>query len=88
MGRLYKPWSYVGASITESELSDFISNILPHFMVAYSQSKNTVLRTEKQLRHWFASFQDSKYPILEYVPCAAWFFRAKPDVFATRWSEF
>ena len=41
MGRLFKPWSYVGAAITESELSDFISNILHHFMVAHSQSKNT-----------------------------------------------
>ena len=59
MGRLFKPWRIVGASITESELSDSISIILHHFMVAHSQSKNTVLRTEKQLRHWFASFQDS-----------------------------
>ena len=73
MGRLFKPWRIVGVSITESELSDSTSNILHHFMVAYSQSnelplkdrpcashlKNTVLRTEKQLRHWFASFQDS-----------------------------
>ena len=41
MGRLFKPWRIVGASITESELSDFISNILHHFMVAHSQSKNT-----------------------------------------------
>jgi len=59
MGGLFKPWRIVGVSITESELSDSSSNILHHFMVAYSQSKNTVLRTEKQLRHWFASFQDS-----------------------------
>ena len=43
MGRLFKPWSYVGAAITESELSDFISNILHHFMVAHSQSKNTAV---------------------------------------------
>ena len=50
MGRLFKPWRIVGVSITESELSDSISNILHHFMVAHSQSKNTVPRcsTEKQ----------------------------------------
>ena len=42
MGRLFKPWRIVGASITESELSDSISNILHHFMVAHSQSKNTI----------------------------------------------
>ena len=40
MGRLFKPWRIVGASITESELSDSISNNLHHFMVVHSQSKN------------------------------------------------
>ena len=40
MGGLFKPWSLVGASIIESELSDSISNNLHHFMVAHSQSKN------------------------------------------------
>ena len=40
MDRLFKPWSLVGASINESELSDSISNNLHHFMVAHSQSKN------------------------------------------------
>ena len=50
MGGLFKPWRIVGVSITESELSDSISNILHHFMVAHSQSQNTVPRcsTEKQ----------------------------------------
>ena len=51
MGRLYKPWSYVGASITESELSDFISNILPHFMVAYSQSNELPLKDRPCASH-------------------------------------
>ena len=36
MGGLFKPWRIVGVSITESELSDSISNILHHFMVAHS----------------------------------------------------
>ncbi len=31
MGGLFKPWRIVGVSITESELSDSISNILHHF---------------------------------------------------------
>ena len=39
MGGLFKPWRIVGASITESELSDSISNILHHFTVAHSQSQ-------------------------------------------------
>ena len=42
MGGLFKPWRIVGVSITESELSDSISNILHHFMVAHSQSQNTI----------------------------------------------
>ena len=42
MGGLFKPWRIVGASITESELSDSISNILHHFMVAHFQSQNTI----------------------------------------------
>ena len=44
MGRLFKPWRIVGASITESELSDSISNILHHFMVAHSQSHELPLK--------------------------------------------
>jgi len=53
MGRLFKPWSLVGASINESELSDSISNNLHHFMVAHSQSQNTVPRcsTEKHMSY-------------------------------------
>ena len=39
MGGLFKPWRIVGVSITESELSDSISNILHHFMVAHSQTR-------------------------------------------------
>jgi len=53
MGRLFKPWRIVGASINESELSDSISNNLHHFMVAHSQSQNNVpLRyTEKHMSY-------------------------------------
>ena len=51
MGRLFKPWSYVGAAITESELSDFISNILHHFMVAHSQSNELPLKDKPCASH-------------------------------------
>ena len=34
MGGLFKPWRIVGVSITESELSDSISNILPRLHAA------------------------------------------------------
>ena len=47
MGGLFKPWRIVGVSITESELSDSISNILHHFMVAHSQRKHHSLRSLK-----------------------------------------
>ena len=51
MDRLFKPWSLVGASINESELSDSISNILHHFMVAHSQSKELPLKDKPRAPH-------------------------------------
>ena len=78
MGRLFKPWSLVGASINESELSDSISNNLHHFMVAHSQSQNTVPRcsTEKQ-----GCTQSSI--IIAVIPQAVF---ERSVVFAARWS--
>ena len=60
MGGLFKPWRIVGASITESELSDSISNILHHFMVAHSQSQNTVPRCSTE-KHTSYCVQSVKY---------------------------
>lgn len=42
MGRLCEPWIFVGSYIIESKLSDFSPNNLHHFVVAHSQSKNTI----------------------------------------------
>ena len=36
MGGLFKPWRIVGVSITESELSDSISNILHQNTIRYA----------------------------------------------------
>ena len=76
MGGLFKPWRIVGASITESELSDSISNILHHFMVAHSQSQNNAsLKNTCPLVYNL---------IREYLKATsnALFFRTKSGVFA------
>ncbi|MBO5630462.1 MAG: hypothetical protein J5965_15470 [Aeriscardovia sp.] len=60
MGGLFKPWRIVGVSIIESELSDSISNILLHFMVAHSQSQNIVPRCSTE-KHMSYCVQSVKY---------------------------
>ena len=84
MDRLFKPWRIVGVSITESELSDSISNILHHFMVAHSQSQNTVPRCSTEKHMSCSKLLNVQYVrIIGYSPQAVF---ERSVVLAARWS--